>query len=423
MDRYTKNTIYILIEQSFINSFPDYLSNISEKSITSCRIPLSLLSLPTNKINMKNITVLAILALSLNFCFAQDTLSFEKVVQWDANPVESQGKTGTCWSFSASSFLESELIRMKKGTHNLSEMFIARQVYINKAENYVRRHGKTQFGEGSLGHDLLNAVDMYGMVPAEVFDGLQKGAEKHNHAELADILKGYVKTIVSNKGGKLSPMWKEGYDALLDIYLGKYPEEFKYDGKSYTPQSFAKELGISSTNYITLTSYTHQPFYSNFILDIPDNWDNGIFHNIKLDELVSTAKKALKDGYTLDWDADVSNTGFNSNKGIAVQPEEGEDPNFIMTSDEMNVTQDIRQKYYDDYTVGDDHLMHIVGLAKGVDGKDYFIVKNSWGDERGLDDYKGHVLVSEAYFKMNTISILLHKDAVSKDLKKKLGVK
>jgi bleomycin hydrolase len=371
---------------------------------------------------MKNITVLAILALSLNFCFAQDTLSFEKVVQWDANPVESQGQTGTCWSYSASSFLESELIRMKKGTHNLSEMFIARQVYINKAENYVRRHGKTQFGEGSLGHDLLNAVDMYGIVPTEVFDGLQMGTEKHNHAELADILKGYVKTIVSNKGGKLSPMWKEGYNALLDIYLGEYPEEFKYDGKSYTPQTFAKELGISSNNYITLTSYTHQPFYSSFILDIPDNWDNGTFHNVKLDELVSIAKKALKDGYTLDWDADVSNTGFNSNEGIAVQPMEGEKPNFTTTSEEMKVTQDIRQKYYDDYTVGDDHLMHIVGLTKGIDGKEYFIVKNSWGDERGLDDFKGHVLVSEAYFRMNTISILLHKDALGKDLKKKFDL-
>jgi len=371
---------------------------------------------------MKEISILISLLLSFNFASAQDTLSFEKVVQWDANPVESQGHTGTCWSFSASSFLESELIRMKKGTHNLSEIFIARQVYINKAENYVRRHGRTQFGEGSLGHDLLNAVDMYGIVPNEVFNGLQMETEKHNHAELANILESFVKAVVANKGGKLTPMWRDGYNALLNVYLGEYPEKFTYNEKSYTPKSFAEELGISSQNYITLTSYTHQPFYSNFVLDIPDNWDNGRFYNVQLDEMVATAKKALKDGFTIDWDADVSNTGFNSKEGIAVEPLEGEKPNFVTTAEEMKVSQEIRQEYYDNYTVGDDHLMHIVGLAKGVNGKEYFIVKNSWGDERGLDGFKGHVLVSEAYFRMNTISILLHKDATSKDLKNKLNL-
>lgn len=370
---------------------------------------------------MKKIIIIA-LAFTFSYGTAQDTLSFKKVVQWDANPVESQGNTGTCWSFSAASFLESELIRMGKGTHNLSEIFIARQVYINKAENYVRRHGKTQFGEGSLGHDLLNAVDMYGIVPNEVFNGLQMDTEKHNHAELASILEGFLKAIIANKGGKLTPMWREGYSALLNVYLGSYPDNFNYNDKTYTPRSFAKELGISSQNYITLTSYTHQPFYANFVLDIPDNWDNGRFYNVQLDEMIETAKKALKDGFTLDWDADVSNNGFNSREGIAIEPLEGEKPNFITTAKEKVVTQEMRQEYYDNYTVGDDHLMHIVGLAKGVDGKDYFIVKNSWGDDRGLDKFKGHVLVSEAYFRMNTISVLLHKNALSKELKEKLKI-
>ena len=370
---------------------------------------------------MKNIIII-VLAFTFNYTSAQDTLSFEKVVQWDANAVESQGQTGTCWSFAASSFLESELIRMGKGTHNLSEIFIARQVYINKAENYVRRHGKTQFGEGSLGHDLLNAVDMYGIVPNEVFNGLQMGTEKHNHAELASILEGFLKAIVANKGGKLTPMWRDGYSALLNVYLGGYPENFTYNKKSYTPKSFAEELGISSQNYITLTSYAHQPFYTNFVLDIPDNWDNGRFYNVQLDEMVATAKKALKDGFTLDWDADVSNKGFNSKAGIAIQSLKDKKPNFVTTAEEMKVTQAIRQVSYDNYTVGDDHLMHIVGLAKGVDGKEFFIVKNSWGDERGLEGFKGHVLVSEAYFRMNTISILLHKDALSKELKGKLSI-
>lgn len=370
---------------------------------------------------MKKLFVIA-LALTVNYTWAQDSLSFEKIVQWDANPVESQGQTGTCWSFSASSFLESELIRMKKGTHNLSEIFIARQVYVRKADNYVGRHGKTQFGEGSLGHDLLNAVDKYGIVPNEVFSGLQLNSGKHNHAELANVLEAYLKAIVENKGRKLTPVWKDAYNGLLDTYLGEYPEKFTYQEKEYTPKSFAESLGIAGKNYITLTSYTHKPFYSNFILAIPDNWDNGTFYNTPLYEMVAVTKKALKDGFTIDWDADVSNNGFNSKEGLAVTPLEDETPNFEVTAEEMNVTPEIRQENFENYTVTDDHLMHIVGLAKGVDGKEYFIVKNSWGDDRGLDDFKGHVLVSEAYFRMNTISVLMHKDAVSKDLKSKLSI-
>lgn len=352
--------------------------------------------------------------------YAQDSLTFSNVVRWDANPVESQGRTGTCWSFSTASFLESELLRMNKGSHNLSEIFVARQVYLNKADNYVRRHGKTQFGEGSLGHDLLNAIDKYGIVPNEVFNGLQTDAETHNHAELAHILEAYVKAVVENKGKKLTPHWHKGYESLLDIYLGEYPKNFTYNGKDYNPLSFAEELGIKADNYITLSSYLHEKMYSAFILDIPDNWDNGLFYNISLEELVSQTKEALLDGYTIEWDADVSNSGFNSKKGIAVCPMEGEEPNFETTSEEMTVNAEVRQEYFDNYTVTDDHLMHIVGITKGSDNKDYFIVKNSWGDERGLEQYKGHILVSEAYFKLNTISILLHKDALNNKLKKKL---
>jgi bleomycin hydrolase len=378
---------------------------------------------------MKKISLI-ILVLTTNYVFAQedttgvvkDTLKFETIVQWDANPVESQGQTGTCWSFSTSSFLESELIRMKKGSHNLSEIFIARQVYVRKAENYVGRHGKAQFGEGSLGHDLLNAVDKYGIVPNEVFNGLQLDSEKHDHGELANILEAFIKAVVQNKGKKLTPVWKDAYSGLLDVYLGAYPKEFTYQEKSYTPISFAESLGIKKDNYVTICSYTHQPFYSNFILDIPDNWDNGFFYNVRLDELVSTTKKALNDGYTIEWDADVSNKGFNSKKGLALTAKEDEKPDFIIASDEMDVTQEIRQENFENYTVTDDHLMHIVGLAKDQNGEEYFIVKNSWGDKKGMDDFKGHILVSEAYFRMNTISVMLHKGGVSKALQKKLGL-
>ena len=367
-------------------------------------------------------TVIVILSLCASVVCAQDSLRFNPIVQWDANPVESQGQTGTCWSYSTASFLESELIRMGKGTHNLSEIFVARQVYLNKADNYVRRHGKTQFGEGSLGHDLLNAVDDYGIVPNEVFNGLQTTSETHNHAELASILEAYVKAVVSNKGKKLTPLWKAGYAALLDVYLGKYPTNFDYQGVKYTPQSFAKMLNLKADHYATLTSYTHQPVYTDFILGIPDNWANGTFYNVALNDLVNQAKTALKEGFTLAWDADVSNSGFNSKEGIAVVPVKGEKANFELTEPEMEVTAALRQEHFDNYTVTDDHLMHIVGLVKGVDGKEYFVVKNSWGDERGLDQYKGHVLVSEAYFKMNTISVLLHKDALLKKLKNKLNL-
>jgi bleomycin hydrolase len=378
---------------------------------------------------MRKIT-LAFLVLLVNYTFAQedttslikDTISFEKIVQWDANPVESQGKTGTCWSFSTSSFLESELIRMNKGSHNLSEILVARQVYVRKAENYVGRHGKAQFGEGSLGHDLLNAIDKYGIAPAEVFSGLQLNSEKHDHAELANILEAFLKAIVQNKGGKLTPVWKDAYSGLLDVYLGDYPEKFTYNEREYTPLSFAKELGLKGDNYATICSYTHQPFYTNFVLDIPDNWDNGFFYNVALDELVSTTKKALKDGYTIEWDADVSNKGFSSKKGLAITFKEEEKPDFISVTEELEVNQKIRQENYDNHTVTDDHLMHIVGLAKGSDGNDYFIVKNSWGDEKGMEGFKGHILVSESYFRLNTISIMLHKDAVAKPLQKKLGL-
>lgn len=374
---------------------------------------------------MKSLTSVLLFAGMLLFSSvsAQDSLSFEKMVQWEANPVESQGNTGTCWSFSTTSFLESELIRTKKGSHNLSEIFIARQVYLRKAANYVGRHGKAQFGEGSLAHDQINAINRYGIVPTEVFNGLQQKSELHDHAELANVLKAFLKAIVANRGGTLSPVWKDAYSSLLDVYLGEYPESFIYREKTFTPKSFAESLGIKKENYVSLTSYTHYPMYSNFVLEIPDNWDNGIFYNVSLDEIVALTKDALKNGYTLVWDADVSSDGFDSKEGMAILPEKDSSFNFTTSAPEMKVTPEIRQENYDNYTVDDDHLMHIVGLSKGIDGKEYFIVKNSWGDEKGWIGFEGHILVSEAYFKMNTISVLLHKDGLSKSLKGKLEIK
>ena len=371
---------------------------------------------------MKKI-ILYTLIFSLNISYAQDSLQFVKIVQWDANPIESQGKTGTCWSFSTTSFLESELIRMGKGTHNLSEMFIARQTYLDKADNYVRRHGKTQFGEGSLGHDLINAIETYGIVPKEVFSGLQSSTKTHNHAELSNILKVYLEAIVENKGGKLSGLWRKGYAALLDVYLGEFPESFIYQEEVFSPKSFSSSMGLNTGNYLSLTSYTHEPYYGSFILGIPDNWSNGLFYNLPIDILYISTKNALKNGFTIVWDTDVSNSGFNSVNGLAIVAQEGEKPNFNLVSNEMEVSQDLRQEAFDNYTVGDDHLMHIVGIVQDTIGKEYFLVKNSWGDKKGMEGFKGHVLVSESYFKLNTISVLMHRDGLSSVMKKKLDLK
>lgn len=329
---------------------------------------------------------------------SQDSLIFNDIVILPVNSVKSQGKTGTCWSYATGSFLESELIRKGKGEFDLSEMFVARNVYLEKANNYVRRHGKTNFGEGSLSHDLINTINKYGLVPNSVYSGLLDNAKKHDHSELSSLLKAYLNVIIDRKNP--SDLWKDGYQAILDVYLGEIPDVFDYNKTKYTPISFAKELDLDPDDYINLTSFNHHPFYQNFILEVPDNWSNGYFYNIPIDEMLEISLNALEGGFSIAWDTDVSNTGFDSKKGIA--------------HDSIKVTQELRQVKFNNYTTTDDHLMHITGLVEGSNGLKYFLVKNSWGDDRGLDEYKGYVLVSTNYFKLNTISIMLHKDAISK---------
>ncbi len=348
-----------------------------------------------------------LLVLWASFAFtlkAQDSLIFTNIITIDVNSVESQGKTGTCWSYATASFLESELIRMGKGTYNLSEMYVARNVYVEKAENYFRRHGKTNFGEGSLSHDLINTIDKYGLVPNEVFDGLSLDNDKHDHSELSKLLKAYLDVIIQQK--KPSKLWRDGYEAILDVYLGLVPEDFSYKGKKYTPRTFANHVNLNSKDYVNLTSFLHNPFYDWFILDLPDNWSNGSFFNIQLNDMIDVAKHALKMGFSIAWDTDVSNDNFDSKNGTA--------------KIDLEVDQHVRQQYFDNYTVTDDHLMHIVGMANGSDGQLYFLVKNSWGDERGMLNYEGYVWVSENYFKLNTISIMLHKDGILKNVLKKI---
>lgn len=356
--------------------------------------------------------------------FAQDVLpgyQFTTTVDIEASEVKSQDRTGTCWSYSTASFLESEIVRMGKPLMDLSEMYVVRHVYPAKADKYVRMHGSSNFGEGSLGHDLIDAVATYGIVPNDVYSGLKDGVDFHDHSEMSAVLKAMLDSYISQK--KLSPQWRNAYNAVLDTYLGAVPENFEYKGKNYTPTSFRDYLGIRAEDYVSISSYTHHPYYKPFIVEVPDNWSNGSFYNVMLDDLVEITKDAIRKGYTIEWDADVSHDGFSSKTGIAIEALNGTEITFETIHKEKNVTAEMRQDNFDNYTTTDDHLMHITGLAKDQNGAVYFIVKNSWGTNRGQKGYEGYLYVSEAYFKMNTISILLHKDGIIKSMAKKLEIK
>ncbi len=225
--------------------------------------------------------------------------------------VKDQGKTGTCWSFSTTSFIESEALRMNKGKHDLSEMYFVRMVYPQKADNYVRRHGKATFGAGGLSHDIMKATALYGMLPESVYSGLGQN-DQHNHGELHAMLEGVVKNVVENNGGTLNLKWRQAYNGILDSYLGAVPEEFLHEGKKVSPQNFASDvLGFNPQNYVELTSFTHHPFYEPFILEIPDNWANASYYNLPLDELINVLDHALESGYTVVWDGDVSEKEFS----------------------------------------------------------------------------------------------------------------
>ncbi len=369
---------------------------------------------------MKKIAYLNYLLFCLSIIgYAQEihpdyTITDETFLQ--CNPVISQGKTGTCWSFSTTSYMESEIARLGLGTHDLSEVYQVRNTYIDKAKNYILRQGKAQFSEGALSHDVIKSIQNHGIVPNKVYTGFSGNVkDKHDHSELIALLTTMVDNAVTHK--ILSDNWWKSYEAILDIYLGKRPDTFTYDGKTYTPIEFAKKLGIDADNYITLTSFTHHPIGSNFILEIPDNFSNGTYHNISLNELQQVVDHALKEGFTIAWDGDVSEVGFSQENGLAILTDKKEDTDiFKEYIKEVNVTPESRQKEFENYNTTDDHLMHIVG--KGVDkkGKTYYKIKNSWGT-KGVQ--KGYLYMSEAYFRMKTVGILLHKDGIPKNIKER----
>ena len=363
--------------------------------------------------------------------FAQDkkekeNYQFTNTLNLDATDIKSQDITGTCWSYSTTSFIESEIIRINKGKYDLSEMYNVRRTYEKKADNYVRRHGKTQFGEGSLNHDVINSIAEFGIVPQSAYSGLIFEDTKHNHIEMAAVLENYLKAVIKNPNRKLSKSWRTGYNAILDAYIGEPVEKFDYEGKTYSPIEFRDHLGVVPSNYISLTSFTHHPYYSKFIVEVPDNWSNGSYHNVQLDDLIETIDYALKSGYTVAWDADVSEKTWSTKKGIAIIPEtpysemssEDKQNLFKKIVPEMEITPEVRQEAFDNYETTDDHLMHIIGKAKDQEGNDYYLVKNSWGTERGIN---GYYYISTSYMKMKTIGILLHKDGIPKKVMSKFA--
>ncbi|MFY0712185.1 aminopeptidase [Seonamhaeicola sp. NFXS20] len=355
---------------------------------------------------------------------AQEPYQFTEVINLQTTPVISQGRTGTCWSFSSTSFLESEIIRLTGKQIDLSEMYTVRNTYPEKAKNFVMRQGKAQFSEGGLAHDVLNSVAAHGLVPNSAFSGLFENETNHNHAELVAVLRSMVETYASNPGKKLSKKWDDAIDAVLSVYLGSNPETFKYEGKTYTPMSFLEMTTLNPSDYVSITSFTHKPFYTSFILNIPDNWSNGSFYNVPLNEFIQIIDYALENGFTVDLDCDVSERTFSSKHGLAVIPQQTENNQKALEGiyPEKNITQVYRQEEFENFTTTDDHLMHITGMLKDQNGTKYYKVKNSWGTDANRNANGGYVYFSESYMRLKAISITVHKDAVSKTLADKLYI-
>lgn len=363
---------------------------------------------------MKKILTVALCALS-SLTWAQiEKLpkGFTLINECEVTEVKSQDRTGTCWSFSTSSFLESEVLRIQGKSIDISEIFTVRNIYMEKAVKYVRYHGISNFSQGSLAHDVLNSYAKYGMMPEEAYSG-KNNQDKHNHSALVKELKEYLDAVIAK--GAIDPHWKEGFLTILDKHLGAVKPVFEYEGKSYNPRSFADEvLKLDMNDYIGLTSFTHHPFYQNMVVEVPDNFSDGVYYNVPLDGMLASIDDALNDGYTVEWDGDVSEPGFVRSKGYAVYATDTSALKKLPeVPQELAVSQELRQAKFDNYETTDDHLMHITGKVTSEDGRTFYVVKNSWGSSAGIE---GYVLMSEAYMRMKTVSIYLHKDVVNAEV-------
>lgn len=392
---------------------------------------------------MKSVFVFAVLCLfSISLLTAQEGYKFNITKDIKATGVKDQYRSSTCWSFSGISFLESELMRLGKDEIDLSEMYVVRRAYTQRADQYVRFQGKINFAAGAEFWDVFNVINQNGLMPDAAYPGLCYGETKHIHAEMDAVLKGIVDAIVKNPNKKISPVWKTAFEGALDAYLGKVPENFTVDGKQYNPQTYFQSLGLNLNDYVMITSFTHHPYYSKFVIESPDNWSFGQVYNVQLDEMIDIMKNALDKGFTVGWAADVSEDGFSWKNGIAIVPEKEFDElsdlerakwqnldanekdalvyHFNKPGKEKIVTPDLRQAAFDNYETTDDHGMHITGMAKDQNGTLYFKVKNSWGTAGSK--YDGYLFASEAYVRYKTLSIMVHKDAIPRQIAKKLGL-
>ena len=391
---------------------------------------------------MKNLILLPFV-LWVSFASAQDDLinklkdnksistkeafKFSPVTNLSATAVKNQGSSGTCWSYSANSFIESEMLRMGKKPIDIAEMFTVRNMYIDKAENFVRLHGGASYGQGGALHDPIDLLAKYGAMPQDAYVGMLPEQVKNDHTELEKVLTAML-NVYAKTDKSLTSAWKTAVTNVVDAYLGTVPAKFTFEGKQYTPQAFAKEVvGINPKDYVEITSFTHAPFYEQMVVLVPDNWTYKPSYNVPLNEMIEVIDNALKNGYTVAWATDVSEKGFSWKNGVAYVPaknfndmtDDEKKDMFAKPMPELDVTQELRQIAFDNYETTDDHGMQITGLAKDLNGKEYYIVKNSWGLK---NDYEGFLYVSKNFVKYKTTSILLHKDGVQKSTRKKLGV-
>ncbi|MFT4072374.1 MAG: C1 family peptidase [Dysgonamonadaceae bacterium] len=389
--------------------------------------------------------VCLILALSLQAQAPKDTTAgtgykFTVVKENPITSVKNQANSGTCWSYSGVGFLESELIKSGKGTLDLSEMYIVRRNYEDKAAKFVRLGGKLNFGQGGSFADVVGTLDEYGVLPNSDYEGLNYGEPKNSHGELEGVLSSYIKSLVDNK--KLSTAWFSGFKGILDAYLGKVPQTVSVGGKSMTPQAYAQSLGLKSDNYVSISSFTHHPFYSQFAIEVPDNWRWANSYNLPLDEFMQVIDNAIENGYTVLWGSDVSEIGFTRD-GLAVIPDQtaaenigSDQAHWLGLSQteknnelkkkinagpvkELSITQELRQKAYDNYETTDDHGMQIYGIAKDQNGTKYYMVKNSWGE---AGKYKGLWYASESFVRYKTLNYVVNKNAIPKEIRKKLNI-
>ena len=389
---------------------------------------------------MKALFISCALLLSAFSTFAQG-YQFTEVVTVPATPVKNQAATGTCWCFATTSFMESELLRMGKGEYDLSEMFIVRQKYMNQLQDNYLRRGEGNIGQGSLSHTFKNAYRQVGIVPEEVYKGINYDSERHNHSEMVQYMEAIANVAVKNK--KRSPEYDKLIRNLFDTYLGELPAKFTYKGKEYTPKSFAESLGLNMDDYIELTSFIHHPYYVKFDVEVPDNWEHQLMYNLPLDEMIETVDYALNNGFTVCWDGDVSEKGFSFKNGVAINPEVKKVEDFSNTDrarfekmdekerleevykfeqpyPEVKVTPEVRQQGFEAFVTTDDHLMHLTGITKDQNGTKYYITKNSWGTDR--NKFGGYLNMSESFVRAKTIYIMLHKDAIPKAIIAKLSL-